>query len=93
MRVLIQPTTAADTSEQFTVRPGQEVAIVSNGLAGAEEVRVQVKNAAGTFDDVDDTAAVMTATARQCRIVAAGDYRVDKDATASDSGVAMGEIS
>jgi hypothetical protein len=93
MRILIEPKTAAATSEQFTVRPGQSVAIVSNGLADDEEVRVQVKNASGTFDDVDDTSAVMTATARQCRIVAAGDYRVDKDETDAESGVAMGEIS
>lgn len=93
MRVLIAPTTSAATSEQFTVRPGQTVAVVSNGLANSEEARIQVKNASGTFDDVDESTAVMTATAKQRTISAAGDYKVDKDATVSPSGVAIGELS
>lgn len=93
MRILIAPTTSAATSEQFTVRPGQVVAVVSNGLDGSNEARIQVKNAANTFDDIDEVTAVMTATAQQRTISAAGDYRIDKDATTAPSGVAIGDLS
>jgi hypothetical protein len=93
MRTIITARTASATSEAFSVRPGQVTSVVADGLAGAEEMTIQIKNSLGDFQDISESTAVLTATTPQRTISASGDYKVVKDATAGLSGCCIGELS
>lgn len=90
MRRIISPTTAGASSLEFRINEGSIVAFVAKGLAGAETAKIQISNADGTYSDVPETGAVMTATAYTATISAAGNYIVVLSATAGLASVAMG---
>jgi hypothetical protein len=91
MRLIIEATTDAATSPSFRVMPGTVMPVIAKGLAGAEEAQIQVSNGDGTFSDVWESTAVLSATAPQRSISAHGDYRVVKDATVGASSIAIGD--
>jgi len=88
-RMRILPTTEAEISYPFTVRGDEQLAVRANGLAGAEEVVVQMYDGVD-FVDMTDDLATLTAAAPATQITASGMYRLRKTATAGMASAIAG---
>lgn len=94
VKTIVSPTTSAragGNSPDFTVSRGQPVVLSADALATTEEVdvyyRPDQKAAWKLAVDNAGTAIVLTATAYQLIFEGVGEYKIDKDATASACGV------
>ena len=83
---LISATTDAETTDSFTVTKRSPVTIVVNGLAGVEEIELQMEYSTGSWTDIynaDDEQIVFSATKNLICINAAGRFRLVKPSTAA----------
>ncbi len=87
---LLAPKTGADQTKNFYVPKDQVVTIMASPiLDGSETADVQISHDEGhTFQDyIDSTAVELTATKNAIRLYGPMMYRVDKDITASATGI------
>jgi len=83
---LISATTDAETTDSFTVTKRSPVTIVVNGLAGVEEIELQMEYSTGSWTDIynaDDEQIVFSATKNLICINDAGRFRLVKPSTAA----------
>lgn len=87
--ILIQPTTSAVTSGQFTVHLGDALPIIATGLAANEFVTIQIPNASGSFVDYSlaGKLARLDASYNKILIDIPGTYRLVKTVTIAAVGV------
>lgn len=88
-RALIESKTAAETSKPFRVQATESVSVKAWGLAGAEEVKIQIDRGDGTFQDILDNG-TLTATAYQASINSEGLYVLVKPITVGVAGASAG---
>ena len=89
---LYNAATAAGQSEGFTVSDGKAVTIFCDGLAGVEKATLQYTIDKGTnWVDAYDSDGIIEcdASMNTIAIVGPGDYRIDKDTTASAVGISI----
>jgi len=91
---MVASTTAGGTSNEFIVPEGAHATVVTDGLAGAEEVNLQALKADGsTWVTLLDGNFPLTATANASAIWAKGRYRLVQDATAGTTTTELYGIS
>jgi len=93
MLTILNATTSAALSTAFTVGPKDSVVVNAPFLAGAETATIQITNGNGTFRDVAESTAILTATNKERTISSAGDYAVNKTATATACPILIGQAS
>lgn len=93
IETLIAEKTAAETSKSFEVKYSNTCTIVTNGLAGAEEIELEIECLPDQFvpayDYIDQGKYTLKATANIICIGAPGWYRVVKPVTASATSVGL----
>lgn len=93
VKTIVSPTTSArvGTAPDFTVSREGPATLSADALATTEEVdiyyRPSYEAAWKLAVDSSGTALVLTATAYQLILDGVGEYKIDKDATASACGV------
>lgn len=90
MLTILAATTGAGLSTPFSVNPLQSVVVNAPFLVGAETATIQITNGNGTFRDVAETTAILTATNKERTISAAGDYAINKTATVTACPILVG---
>jgi len=93
MLTILNATTSAALSTSFTVAPGQSIVVNAPFLAGGETAVIQITNGNGTFRDIAEATATLTAANKERTISAAGDYAVNKTATATACPILIGQAS
>lgn len=91
MLTILNSTTSAALSTPFSVGPNESIVVNAPFLSGAETATIQITNGDGTFRDIAESTAILTAANKERTISSAGDYAVNKTATAVACPILIGK--
>lgn len=91
MQFILLATTAAAASEPFIVRSHETCVVSAPFLATTETATIQITNGDGTYRDIAESTAVLSATNKERTITGAATYRVNKGVTAAACPILLGQ--
>jgi len=91
MLTILNATTSAALSDPFSVGGDESIVVSAPFLSGAEIATIQITNGNGTFRDIAEPTAILTATNKERTISAAGDYAVNKASTTTPCPILIGK--